>query len=255
MTNRLFISLILSLLAFAASPLQARQTADDFVDFSPAQKLLRVQVQALAGGATITQNYKKVFPAITNQNINMGNSWGIGAKAIFGIREYLGFGTAANLFINNYNIDMAIIGDDRLSMSAAFINNRNFTVNIPVFINFRFNVAKSVAWNIETGLFYSYGFAGHQKQRIYRAEINSMDEFIPELESIRTDYYKSPRTLFNSFRRSDIGIHIGTSLDFGPHLNVGVQSQVGFKNASISTGVANPSIHNISMHALIGYRF
>ncbi len=254
MTSRSHIFLIIFLLASAIIPLKAMPT-EDFVDCSPAQKLLTVQIHALGGGSTITQNYKKVFPVITNQNINMGNSWGIGAKAVFGIREYLGFGTSANVTINNYNIDMAILGDDRLSMSAAFLNNRFVTLNIPVFVNFHFNVARSVAWNVETGLFFSYGFAGHQKQRIYRAEINSMDEFIPELESIRTDYYKSPRTLFNSFRRTDIGFHIGTSLDFGPHLTVGVQSQFGFKNAAITTGVANPSIHNISLHALIGYRF
>lgn len=74
---------------------------------------------------------------------------GLGAKAVFGIRDFFGIGTAANFFWNQYNIDMAVVGADNTSMSAVFVNNRNFTFNVPVFVSFRFNVAHSVRWNVD----------------------------------------------------------------------------------------------------------
>lgn len=228
---------------------------EKLVDYGPATKLLDIEFHAMGGGSSITQNYKKSLPNIQNQNVNMGNSWGIGAKAVFGLRSYLGIGTSINLMLNHYNVDMALLGTDNNSMSALFVNSHNFTVNIPVFVSFRFDVAKRVRWNVDGGMYYAYGFAGRQKQLIYRAEINSMDELVPEIERITTDYYHSPRTLFNVFNRGDIGLHIASSLDFGPHLTVGVQTQYGFKNSARSNGVFHPSVHNFSLHGLVGYRF
>lgn len=231
------------------------QNEKNFIDYGPAPKLVSTEVHLMGGGSTVTQNYKKIYPSIQNQNINMGNSWGIGAKAVFGIRDWLGLGTCFNVMLNHYNIDIAVVGADQSSMSAAFINNHNFTIDIPVYISFRFNVAHSVRWNVDGGVFYSYGFAGKQKQRIYRAEINEVDELVPEIQKVSTDYYKSSRTLFNVFKRGDLGLHIATSLDFGPHLTVGLQFQYGFKNSAGDNGSNHPSVHNLNMHGLLGYRF
>lgn len=249
-----FISLILTIFSLIAMP-TALHAGDSLVSYAPATKLIETQVHLLGGGSSITQNYRNTFPNIQNQNVNMGTSWGVGAKAVFGIKEYLGFGTAIDFMLNHYNIDMAIIADDNTSMSALFVNSHNYTVNIPVFISFRFNVARKVRWNVDGGMFYTFGFGGQQKQLIYRAEINSMDELVPELERVTTDYYHSPRTLFNVFNRGDLGLHLGTSLDFGPHLSVGAQAQYGLKNQARSNGVYKPSVHNFAIHALIGYRF
>ncbi len=232
-----------------------QKSQQKFIDYGPASSLLEIEVHAMAGGSTVGQNYNKIYPRIQAHNVNMGNSWGVGAKAVFGLRNYLGLGTAANVMWNNYNIDMAVVGDDNMSMSAVFIENRNFTFNVPVFMSLRFNVAHSVRWNLDLGAFYSFGFAGRQKQKIYRAEINAVDELVPEMQTVSTDYYHSPRSLFNVFNRSDIGIHFATSINFGPHLSVGFQTQCGMKNAARSGGVDNPSVHNYTLHGVIGYRF
>lgn len=228
---------------------------DKFLDYGPAKSLLEIELHTLAGGSTVTQNYNKIYSRIQKQNVNMGNSWGIGAKAVFGLRDFLGIGTSANLMWNQYNIDMAVVGSDNMSMSAVFIDNNNFTFNVPIFVSFRFNVAHSVRWNVDGGFYYSYGFAGKQKQKIYRAEINAMDELVPEIQTVSTDYYHSPRTLFNVFNRGDIGIHLATSLNFGPHLSVGFQTQYGLKNSARNNGIDKPSVHNYSLHGMIGYRF
>lgn len=251
---RLYISKLFVLTVLASCSIFAC-AQEKFVDYGPAKSLLEVELNALAGGSTVTQNYKKIYSRIQEQNVNMGNSWGLGAKAVFGIRDFFGIGTAANFFWNQYNIDMAVVGADNTSMSAVFVNNRNFTFNVPVFVSFRFNVAHSVRWNVDGGFYYSFGFAGRQKQKIYRAEINAIDELVPEIQIVSTDYYHSPRTLFNVFNRGDIGIHFASSLNLGPHLSIGFQTQFGLKNAARSNGVDNPSVHNYTLHGIIGYRF
>lgn len=254
MASRLKIKAIagLALLLGASSP---AVSAADFVDFSPSDRLVEVDVHAIGGASSVMQNYKSCFPQIQNLNVNMGASLGIGARAVFGIRGYFGFGTAIDVTLNNYNMDMAVMGTDRASMSAVFVDNHTYKVNVPVFVSFRFNVDRSVRWNVDAGLYYSYGFAGTQKQSIYRADINEMEELVAQKLNVKTDYYHSGDTFINSFNRGDIGLHLATSLNFGPHLLVGVQAQTGFKNSARPNGVQNPKIRNYDFHAVLGYRF
>lgn len=251
--TRIFKRTIVLTIALITSILPAFSA--DFVDYSPAKRMLEVDVHAIAGTSSVIQNYKSKFPQIQNLNVNMGGSFGIGFRAVFGIREYLGFGTALDITLNNYNIDMAVLGTDRASMSAIFLDNQYYYANIPVFMSFRFNVAESVRWSVDAGFYYAYGFAGTQKQRIYRAEINAMDELVPQLENVKTDYFHSRESFINGFNRGDIGLHLATFMNFGPHLVVGAQYQIGIKNASRATGIINPSIHNHYFHGIIGYRF
>lgn len=187
----------------------------------------------------------------------MGFSSGVGGRVTFGLREYLGLTTQANVLCNNYNMDMAVVaGDGSESMSALFINSRSYYFNVPVCMTLRLNVARSVRWNIDLGAYYSYGFAGRQKQTIYYAEISQIGQLVSERIDIKTDYFNSAATFQNSFRRSDIGIHFGTSLNFGPHLCVGFQLQNGFKNISFTqSGLKNPRISNFAMHGMLEWRF
>lgn len=247
-----FVSVLLLLCGFLA-PQSVR--ASDFVDFSPARKLLEVDVHALGGISTITQNYKSSFPQIQNLNINLGASFGAGFKAVFGLREYLGFGTAIDITTGQYNIDMAVLGADAESMSAVFLDNTLWQVNIPIFVSFRFRVDRNVRWCVDVGGYYAYGFAGTQKQRIYRADINEMDEIVPQIERVRTDYYHSSSTFINTFNRGDIGFHLATYIDFGKHLTVGARFQTGVKNTSRSLGLINPTVRNFTFHGSVGYRF
>ncbi len=245
------IKICLALLLF--STIQSH--AVDFVDFSKAKRTLEVDVHALGGVSTMAQNYESKFPQIQNLNVNMGASLGVGARAVFGLREYFGFGTAFDLMLNNNNIDMAVLGDDNSSMSSVFIDNRFYYINIPLFVSFRFNVARNVRWNVDAGFYYAYGFAGTQKQRIYRTELNEMDEFVAQMVNIKTDYFHSPDTFINSFNRGDIGFHMATSLNFGRHLLVGMKFQAGMKNSARQNGLINPSVRNVYLHAVVGYRF
>lgn len=230
-------------------------SAEDFLDLSPARKFIEVDAHILGGVGSITNNYKKHFPQIQNLNVNMGESLGIGFRAVFGLKEFLGFGTALDITMNKYNVDMAVIGSDQLSMSAMFIDNRTYTVNIPVFLSFRFKADKSVRWSVDAGFYYAYGLGGTQKQRIYRADINAMDELVPQVIDLKTNYFHSPSTFINGYNRGDLGLHLATYINFGPHLVVGARYQYGLKNTSRALGVVNPNIRNHYFQGSVGYRF
>ncbi len=246
---------VLAMTVLAVMSVVVEDASARFVDYSAPSKFIEVDVHALGGGSSVTQNYRGCFPQIQNLNVNMGYSLGVGARAVFGFRNYLGFGTELDLLLNNYNIDMAVLGSDNMSMSAVFVDNRFYYVNIPVFMSFRFNVAKSVRWNVDAGMYYAYGIGGTQKQRIYRADINEMEELVPQVVNIKTGYFHSRETFINSFNRGDLGVHLGTSLNFGPHLVVGCKFQIGIKNSARENGIINPNIHNYNLHGVIGYRF
>ncbi|MBD5297902.1 MAG: PorT family protein [Bacteroides sp.] len=245
------VALVVSMMLASA----AGVSAADFVDFSKSDKLIEVDVHAFGGAGSVTQNYKKLFPQIRNLNVNMGGSGGLGFRAVFGLRNYLGFGTSLDVTMNTYNMDMTVMGSDNASMSALFIDNRAYYVNIPVFVSFRFNVAENVRWSVDGGFYYAYGFAGSQKQRIYRADTNAMGELVAQTQSVKTGYFHSPSTFINAFNRGDLGLHLATYVNFGPHLVVGAKYQYGVKNISRPLGVENPSIHNHYLHGVVGYRF
>ncbi len=254
MMNR-HLNAVIFALAVLAAVTSSDAAAARFVDFSPARKIIEVDVHAIAGAAAVKQNYEACFPQIRELNVNSGYSLGAGARAVFGLREYLGFGTALDIMTGSYNIDMAVIGADHKSMSAVYIDNTTYSFNIPLFVSFRFNVAHSVRWNVDAGAYYAFGFSGTQHQRIYRADINGIGELVPGVVNISTDYYHSRDTFINGFNRGDIGLHMATSLNFGPHLTVGAQFQYGLKNAARRNGIINPSLHNYNFNATVGYRF
>ena len=98
----------------AISAFASQSAAADFVDFKRSAQFLETDVHVLGGINTLVQNYQSKFPQIQNLNMNMGASLGFGARAVFGIRGYLGVGTAVDVTINNNNMDMSIVGSDRM---------------------------------------------------------------------------------------------------------------------------------------------
>lgn len=227
-----------------------------FFQRGPAPKFIETEVHAIAGTATVISNYKSCFPQIENMRTNMGHVLGLGARGVFGLRDYLGFGTEINLIHSSYTMDMAVVSPGTQTMSAVYLNNDMWYANIPVFVSFRFNVAHSVRWNVDCGAYYAFGFAGKQRQVLYRGSVNALDEFVMEKIDRKMDYFHCDDTFENVFLRGDIGFYLGTSLNFGPHLVVGCKAQIGVKNtASSPNGVEHPQVHNVNFAGTLGYRF
>lgn len=247
--------IITSLIAAVGLVTQAAPPDRPFFDTGAAPKLIEPSVHLTGGGSTVFHNYKSAFREIESINTNMGFLGGIGARATFGIRGFLGLTTELNFQVRNYNIDMSVVGSQESTMSAVFINSRQWQVSIPVLITLRFNVAHSVVWNVDFGPYYSYGIGGHQKQSIFVGKINSLGQLVGEQISIKSPYYNSEATFQNSFRRSDWGVHLGTSLSLGPHMMVGARIQAGLKNTSYTRGLVNPRVRNFDVAGMVGWRF
>lgn len=241
-------------LLLAAAALSA-SASKPFVDYGPANKFIEPSVHVIGGGSTILHNYRSTFGEIENLNTNMGILLGAGGRATFGFRDFFGVSTEFNILARNYNIDMSVVGHNQSSMSAVFINSRTWSFSIPLLLTFRFNVADGLRWNVDAGAYYSYGFAGTQRQRLYVGRINELGQLVAERIDIKSDYYNSPATFQNSFRRSDWGIHIGTSLDIGRHIRVGARLQAGLKNTSFTHGISNPRVRNLDIAGMVGWRF
>lgn len=229
--------------------------ADGFINFGPAKQFVELDVHLLAGGSGVTQNYQGSFAEIRELNESMGSSFGVGAGAVFGLSDFLGLGTQLNFTFNHNKMTIAVSSDGVTSVSNVFLSNRYLYANIPVFLSFRFNVLGSIRWNVDAGMYYSYGLTGSQKQSIFNSTVNDLGQLISRVVETKPDYFGSTQTFINSFYRSDLGLHLATGLQFGRHITLGCQFQVGFKNVAYTSGVINPNVHNISLLASVGYKF
>ncbi len=248
--NRIFRLLALTV----AAMLMPAAVSAQFVDFGPAPRFVEVDIHLLGGTTGITQNYNKEFTEITEFTASTGAGFGAGAGAVFGLRGWLGLGTEANILFGHNKLNMAV-SNDLTSVSNIFIRNRYVYANFPVYMSFRFNIFQGLRWNVDAGIYYSYGLGGKQKQTIYNSTVNAMGQLVPRVETANPGYFNNDQTFINSYRRSDIGLHLTTSLLFGRHFSVGVRSQIGFKNISYNSGLRNPNIHNVNLLAVVGYKF
>ena len=244
-----FLSLVASIQICSAS-------STEFVDRARPSKIVEVGVHALVGGSYITDNYANCFPEIRQANSNMGVAYGAGAGVTLMLREYFGFGTELNVVANHQNINVFTTDAELSSASNIYLRNSYVYGNIPVFASWRFNVASTVRWVLDAGVFYSYGLSGNQRQTIYRAGLNALDQMVYNISEFMTDFFKSLDTFQNAFHRSNMGIHLGSSLVFRNHFVIGGRAQFGLRNmAYVYNGITTPSMHSINFTFRLGWRF
>lgn len=228
------------------------------IDYGRAHKLVEADVHMLIGGSTITENYVSCYPEIREMNTSPGTSVGLGLTGVLGVREWLGIGVQLNLLANNFRTDLAVSDEAARTQSVVFLRNRVYYANIPVYAQFRFNLAAGIRWKVDAGLYYSYGLGGKQKQSIYHSEVNILGQLVPTDVVVEPGYFNTPQTFINSNYRGDIGIHIGSGIAF-KRFNVGAWMQMGLKNmAYVPQGTPiykSPNVHNASYRVVIGYNF
>lgn len=226
-----------------------------FVDFGPADRFFDLEGHLLVGASSVTQNYRSTFPEISELDQSTGWSLGLGAAGEFGLRDYMWLGTEINLLVCNTATDLVVSRQNAVSVSNVFLRNRYYYLNFPVYMSFKFNVADNIRWNVDGGLYYSYGVGGRQKQSIYNAKINEIGQLISTITNDKCGYFNDSRSFINSAWRSDIGLHVATGLTFNKLISVGVRGQIGFKNIAHTVGIDRPNLHNLSFLFQVGYHF
>lgn len=244
------------ILAVALTLVSLSVSARSFVDYGPAPRFLDLEVRGGFGGAMVTENYMGCFPEISQMNTAPGASWTLGVAGVFGIRDWLGLGTAFDLQRRHYRVDMAVAADDGSSVSNIFLRNSASYIRIPVYMQFRFNVASNVRWRVDAGIYYAYGIGGRQRQDIYNAQVNALGQLVSSVISSKPHYFGDGSAFIHSFRRSDVGLHLATSLVFG-RVSVGGSLGLGFKNIAYipgGRGIVTPNVHNFGYELTVGYR-
>lgn len=225
---------------------------------SAQQSPIRLGVHALAGGSTVTQNYKGCFPEISQLNVSAAFAWGVGASALFPLKGRVSLGTEFNVVVSNNDIDLAV-NDNNVStgLSNVYLRNRYAYIDIPVYISWGWNLGSYMRWNVDTGMYYAYGFAGSQKQTIYNARMNALDQIVTQTIKTKPSYFHDWDTYPNTFNRGDFGVHIGTGLTISSHYRLAVSGEIGLKNVSTvgASGVVNPNVHNGRFLVELGYIF
>lgn len=226
-----------------------------FVDTGKSDRFIEIDVHALVGGSYVTNNYTDIFPEISDINSSMRAAGGLGAGAKFNFNRFFAIGTELNLTFNSTRITFNVTAKDDRHLSDVYLRNSFRYFNVPIYASFNFNLADCVRWNVDCGLYYSYGSGGKQNATIYTASINDLGQLILDGSTAKTGYFNDSGSFINSYHRSDIGLHIATGLTFYNRVSVGVRTQTGFKNIAKTYGISKPTCHNFNFFATIGYIF
>lgn len=254
--NKTVIAMLLAVIPLCMSADEAPDgSIIPFLNSARASRIINIDVHAGAGNSFVTQNYESTIENISDMNLGSGWSFMGGLKCELAVRDYLWIGTECNLLINNYTADFIVHPENSAGVSNIFVKNHYYYLNFPVFASFKLNIASTVRWNVDAGVYYSYGLAGDQRQTIYNAVVNDIGQLISSSYTLKTDYFNDDRSFINSAHRSDIGLHLATGLTFSRHISVGMRAQIGFKNIANTVGIHRPNLHNISFMGTLGYNF
>lgn len=235
--------------------LTAKASEPGMVDHGRPAKFIDMDVHILAGGSYMTENYVSCYPEISDLNTSMRPAFGVGVGARFNVRGFLGLGTELNVTRNCFNMDMAVIGSGGQSVSNVFQRNTYYKVDIPVYVTFLFNLSQTVRWNVDGGLYYSYGLSGKQKNTIYDTRVNDLGQLMMSVTPYEADFYNDSNAFINSYDRGDIGLHLATGLIFSGHFKVGIRTHIGMSNLANSIGLVRPASHTLDFMTTIGWQF
>ncbi len=219
------------------------------------EKFLDTEVHLLLGGSYVTENYMNCYSEISNLNNSMGVAWGVGVAVKFNLSKSIGLGTELNYLRNSGKMDLAVTTDGKPNISNVFIKNNYRSMNVPVYASFGLNLAGSVRWNVDGGLFFDFGTSGSQSATIYTASVNGVGQLVTNTTKQKTDYYDNDRAFLNSYHKFDMGLHLATGLTFMRKISVGIRGQIGFRNVADSDGIVKPNSHNLRLFATAGYVF
>lgn len=230
--------------------------AQSLINHGKASRFIDPSVQILIGGSSTTNNYMDCFHQISEINTSMRPAWGLGALIKLNFSKFFGIQTGLNLTFNSSRLDMAVTESASYSdISNVFVRNSYRYIDIPVAASFTFFPTSVITWNVDAGIYYDYGLSGSSRTTLYDARTNELGQLITRVDRIKSDYFNDNRAFINSFRRSDIGMHIATGLTFFSRVSVSVTFHYGFKNVANTQGLVHPSCHNLNVFVGAGYHF
>lgn len=207
------------------------------------------------GARTILQNYATEIGGIADFSLTPGSMTSFGATAELPIRRYLAVGTGLDFTINNYYYSMTVLEADQGTLNTIYSRNHFYTLDIPVYLSFRFNLGTRVRWHNEIGGFIALGCGGKTRTKAYASSTNSLGQSQVTEMSYSRDYFSDDDAIINGITNTDWGLHLATGVAVHDHWQVKCVFRVGARDLAKNFGVLGISNHSLSVAFRIGYLF
>ncbi len=248
--------IIASLITGIAAVTSAAAADVPFVNTAAPSRFIDFEIHGLIGTSVVTQNYRSCFPQISRMALSGGVAGGAGARARTWFSDFVGLGIEINFLANSYSNNLAVADDDATSITNVFVGNKFYTINVPVYVVFNFNVSSNIRWNVDFGGYYGLGLGGHSNTTLYSAQVNPVGQLITTITNDRTPYYNSSEKFIASSHKADIGLHLGTGLTFRQLISIGLRMEMGLRNvAHAYDAIKVPNVHNFNFFGTIGWCF
>lgn len=246
-------TLLISLLSLST---MAADTHPAFLDTSrPASIKPEFTVHVGVGASTITQNYSDQIEGCTEFFLTPGCRTAFGATAGIPIRDWLSINTGIDIAINNFNYSMTIVDAPNGTLNSIYNRSHYSTLEIPLYVQFRFNLGSKIRWINDLGGYISHGMGGSAKYHAYISSTNDLGQSQVTESRFSHKYYNAETPLIARTDRTDYGLHLATGLLYKRHFSLKCVLRAGFPNIAKNLDVLDISTHNVSATFLIGYTF
>ena len=241
----------------AALPAVAGDTGQDapFVDFSRPDRVVEIGLHVGEGASTITQNYATAIPDVADFSLTPGSMTTFGASAELPVRNFFAIGTGLDFAINNFYYSMTILHPSEGTLNSLYTRNHFYTLEVPLYLGFRFNLGSHVKWNSEIGGYLSFGAGGKTRTRAYTSSTNSLGQSQVTQTNYERNYFNDDNPIINGVTGTDWGLHLGTGILVNRHWSVKAVMHAGARDLAKNYGVLGISTHTLNVVFKAGYIF
>ena len=242
---------IVAMTAAAETP----KKAAPFFDTARPDHFIEIDIHAGDGVSTVRQNYASAIPSVSDFVLTPANRVMMGARAIIPIRNFVAVGTALDFTINNYYWSMTLLERSQGTLSTLYSRNHYNTIDVPLYLQWSFNLGDKVKWRTKTGMYISFGVGGHTKINETTSSTNSLGQSQVTENSYRDKYYDDEDPVVNTFAKTDMGMVIGTGILVNRHWAIDLDMHTGFTQLARNFGVLDISGRTLNVTFTVGYQF
>ena len=248
------IFLTIASLMLVALPLKAASA--DFVDTdSPEAYIPSVELHGGVGVSTVFQNYRSEIDGCSDFFLTPGCQGIVGATVELPVRNFFSVGTGLDFAFSRYTWSMTVVDASKGTLTSIYSRNNYTSIDIPVYMSFKFNLGTRVRWVNELGFYLSQGIGGTSKYKAYVSSTNSLGQSQVTSNELERKYYKDSDPLINGVNRTDYGLHLATGMLFNGHWSVKAVMRSGFCDMARNHGVLDVRLRNFSASLRLGYCF
>lgn len=247
---------LLSLVLATCLNISASSTDTAFIDTTrPTALHPEFDIHVGTGASTIIQNYASQVEGCSDFFLTPGCRIVFGAGFGMPVRDFLSLNTGLDIAINNYNYSMSILDTPKGTLNSIYNRSHYVSLEIPLFIQLRFNLGSHIRWTNDIGMYYSRGLTGKSRYRAYISSTNDLGQSQVSETRISQDYYNPRSPIIAGAMRTDWGIHLATGIVYKRHLSLKCVMRTGLRNTASNLDVLDIANHNLSATFLIGYTF